>query len=128
MISYRSGLLALSLVVTSALLPLVARAEGHVARGRSEFRARCGLCHGVRPGQNRMGPTLYGVFGRRNCMVHGFHYSAAACARRFVWDAATLDRFLRMPSHVLPGNKMAFPGVPSAADRADLIAYLATLH
>jgi cytochrome c len=44
------------------------------------------------------------------------------------WDAATLDSYLSDPQGVVPGTKMVFPPVRSEDDRANLIAYLATLH
>jgi cytochrome c len=42
------------------------------------------------------------------------------------WDAKSLDGFLEKPSAKIPGNKMIFPGINNAADRANLIAYLAS--
>jgi cytochrome c len=41
------------------------------------------------------------------------------------WDAETLSRFLQSPSKVVPGTRMAFPGLSKPEDRADVIAYLA---
>ena len=35
-----------------------------------------------------------------------------------VWDAAALDSYIHDPKGFLPGNKMAFPGLKDAADRA----------
>jgi cytochrome c len=43
------------------------------------------------------------------------------------WDEATLDVYLTNPKALVPGTKMAFSGLPSADDRANVIAYLATL-
>ena len=41
--------------------------------------------------------------------------------------AAKLDSYLENPKKDVPKGKMAFPGVKDATERADLIAYLATL-
>jgi cytochrome c len=41
-----------------------------------------------------------------------------------VWDDATLEKYLRHPKDVIPGTKMAFPGISSDKELADLIAYL----
>ena len=41
-----------------------------------------------------------------------------------VWNPATLDKWLARPSAVIPGTSMAFGGVPNAAERASIIAYL----
>lgn len=40
------------------------------------------------------------------------------------WDEATLTNYLRAPDKVLPGTKMAFPGLASDEDVANIIAYL----
>ncbi len=40
------------------------------------------------------------------------------------WDEATLDKWLTKPAAVVPGTSMAFAGLPNAADRANVIAYL----
>jgi len=34
------------------------------AAGEKIFKAQCGICHAVAAGQNRIGPTLFGVVGR----------------------------------------------------------------
>jgi cytochrome c len=44
------------------------------------------------------------------------------------WDAATLDVYLTNPRGTVPGTKMAFGGLGDATDRANLIAYLSTVH
>jgi cytochrome c len=64
------------------------------------------------------------LFGRAAGSVPGFDYSAAMKRARIVWTAQTLDRFLAAPLKVVPGTSMTYDGVPDAADRADLIAYL----
>jgi cytochrome c len=40
------------------------------------------------------------------------------------WDEATLNTYLTNPKQLVPGNKMAFPGLPKEQDRLDVIAYL----
>ena len=37
------------------------------------FRSSCGICHTVQPGQNRVGPSLAGVVGRKAGIVQGFN-------------------------------------------------------
>ena len=41
-----------------------------------------------------------------------------------VWTPSALDAWLAQPARFLPGNRMSFPGVSRASDRADVIAYL----
>ena len=93
------------------------------AKGKIVF-ARCALCHDVKPGPKKMGPNLAGLFGRTSGTMAGFAYSPAMQKAKIRWDAKTLDTFLTKPSALVPGNRMAFAGVPKADDRANLIAYL----
>jgi cytochrome c len=74
-----------------------------------------------------IGPSLFGIVGRKNGSVSGFHYSNANKNADVVWDAATLDKFLQAPMTVLPGTTMGYAGLRDDTRRADLVAYLATL-
>ena len=47
--------------------------------------------------------------------------AAVAGVRRF---DDQIDQWLAAPREFLPGNRMAFAGIPDEADRRDLIAYL----
>ena len=40
-------------------------------------------------------------------------------------QVAALDRFLADPMKAVPGTSMGYAGIPEAAERRDLIAYLA---
>jgi cytochrome c len=103
----------------------MAAAAGDAARGEAVFKA-CRTCHRIGDGAaNFVGPQLNGVVGRRAGSVPGYHYSDATRNSGLTWDEATLTRFLRSPRAVLPGTKMAFPGMRSDADIADVVAYLA---
>ncbi|MDR6951519.1 cytochrome c [Ancylobacter sp. 3268] len=116
----RFALIALSLT----LLPAAARADGDAALGKTLF-SRCAGCHTV-TAQNKVGPGLAGVFGRRAASVAGFRYSKALSATDIVWDDATLEQFLAAPAKMVPGTSMAV-SVPKSEDRTNLIAYLKTL-
>lgn len=113
-----------SLLALATITPATALAQaGDAVKGKLVF-ARCALCHDVKPGPKKMGPALNGLFGRTSGTSAGFTYSPAMQKAKMRWDAKTLDAFLAKPSAVVPGNRMAFAGVPQAADRANLIAYL----
>ena len=115
-----------SLAAGAFMVPATAQnAAGDAAKGRTVF-ARCAACHTVTPGTNRLGPSLAGVVGRKAGTVPGFSYSPAMKNSKIVWNARSLDAFLTRPSANLPGNKMVFAGLSNPADRANLIAYLAT--
>ncbi|MCJ8140501.1 c-type cytochrome [Falsirhodobacter halotolerans] len=96
---------------------------GDAAAGRVVFN-RCAACHAI-DGPNRIGPHLDGVVGREKASVPDFAYSPALRAMAGqVWTPEALDAFLRNVRGYAPGTKMAFAGIASAQDRADLIAYL----
>jgi cytochrome c len=96
--------------------------------GQAVFKTQCGICHSVVPGKNMVGPGLFGVIGRRSGSVEGFHYSAANKNAGITWDAAILDKYLTAPREVVPGTIMTYAGLKDDAKRADVIAYLETLH
>lgn len=91
--------------------------------GERVFR-QCQACHVVDREQNRVGPHLVGVIGREAGAVDGFRYSPALADSGIVWDAETLDAYLADPRGYIPGNRMAFAGLRSEEDRANVIAYL----
>ncbi|MEP7007182.1 MAG: c-type cytochrome [Sphingomonas bacterium] len=96
---------------------------GDAVKGKAVF-ARCAICHDLKPGVPKMGPSLYGVFGRKAGTVAGFNYSPAMKSAKITWSPTTLDSYVTSPTRLIPGNKMAFAGLTAPADRANLIAYL----
>ena len=94
------------------------------AAGRQVYR-KCQACHSLEPGKNSLGPSLSGIFGKKSGEVPNFNYSAAMKEAKIVWDAATLDAYLLDPQKLVPQNKMPFPGLKTANERRDVIAYLA---
>ena len=93
--------------------------------GKAAF-SQCSMCHSI-SGAEDSGPHLNGVVGRKSGSVPNFNYSSAMKNTETVWDPETLDRFLSDPQQAVPGTRMRFSGLPDAAKRAALIAYLATL-
>jgi cytochrome c len=98
------------------------------AAGEKIFKSQCGICHAVVAGENRIGPTLFGVVGRRAGSVPGFNYTADHKKLGIAWDAATLDKYLANPRAMVPDTSMVYAGLKDDAERADLVAYLETLH
>jgi cytochrome c len=104
-----------------------AAAAGDATAGKSVFTGACALCHSPVAGQNKIGPSLFGIVGRKTGSIPGYSYSTANEAANLTWDVATLDKYLESPRATIPGTKMAYAGVKDADKRANLIAYLATL-
>ena len=96
-------------------------------RGATLFR-NCRSCHSVEAGVNSTGPTLHGVVGRAVDVVPGFSYSGALEKVVDVWTPENIDHFIKAPRAWVPGTAMTYAGLKKGQDRADLIAYLATLQ
>jgi cytochrome c len=85
----------------------------------------CKACHALGEGGVHMiGPNLFGFFGRRAGSAERYAYSVALQEAEFTWTPRALDAWLARPARFLPGNRMSFPGVSGAGDRADMIAFL----
>ncbi|HET7772840.1 MAG TPA: c-type cytochrome [Burkholderiaceae bacterium] len=105
--------------------PLLAQ-EASVERGHQLFEA-CSVCHSTEAGGQGLGPTLHGIVGRPAGSVPGYRYSRALKNAHLTWTVQELDRYVADPQAAVPGNRMPYSGMPAAADRASLLAYLETL-
>ncbi|MBR9764510.1 MAG: cytochrome c family protein [Rhodobacteraceae bacterium] len=100
-------------------------AQADAGAGERVFN-KCKACHKV-DGTNGTGPHLDGVVGRPVDAVDGFSYSGALEEHFDVWTPENLQAFLENPRSAAPGTKMSFAGLKDMEDRADVIAYLASL-
>lgn len=103
-----------------------ARADGDPEAGKQVFK-KCHACHNIGEGaHNAVGPVLNGVVGRKAGTYPDYNYSDANKNSGLTWDVATLHKYLENPQALVPGTKMAFPGLPREKDRDNVIAYLAS--
>jgi len=120
---FSKAILVLCVLATTAGASALA---ADVEAGKTEFK-KCALCHTTEPGKNKIGPSLFGVVGRKSATLENFNYSEAMKKFDHTWDEATLDEYLTDPRATVPGTKMIFPGIKEKTERDDVIAYLETL-
>lgn len=131
--------LALLAVLATAAAP--AFAAGDATKGEANFK-QCQTCHAViddsgkvLAGKGKMGPNLYGVFGRQAGSYPDFKYGksiVAAGAAGLKWDEASFTAYVQDPTGFWKTtlndksakSNMMFK-VKDAAAAADLYAYLA---
>jgi cytochrome c len=121
----RTTLFATLIAGMAAAAP--AYADGDAAAGQALFQHKCSICHAPVEGQNKIGPSLWGVVGRKAGTLPTYTYSDAMKGANRTWDASTLNVYLTNPRQTIPGIKMIFAGLPDQTDRANVIAYLSTL-
>ena len=101
----------------------VARAQDPAA-GQNTF-ALCAICHAVGEGaQNKLGPILNGLDGRRSGNVPGYDYSDALKNAGIMWSEGTFKEFIANPAAKVPGTKMTLSFTRGDKDVTDLWAYV----
>lgn len=119
------------LAVCAALAALLSPIQARAADDGLEitYNDHCRECHSFLKDDNRLGPSLYGVVGRKAASVPGYGYSQSLKDSGVTWDEPTLDKWIANPGAVIPGNQMSPPygGVADAAIRKKIIAYLKSI-
>jgi cytochrome c len=102
-------------------------ASGDAAAGETTA-AVCKVCHTFDAGApSPIGPNLHNVVGRKIASVEGFNYSPGLKAHdKEDWTYEHLDAMIHKPAEFAPGTLMAFPGIPDAKQRANVILFLRT--
>lgn len=114
-------------VVLNPISPLLASAD--VAAGETIAKRQCVSCHTfTEGGKNGVGPNIYNTLGQPRAEGRaGFNFSAAVKGKPGAWGYEDLNAWLAKPASFAPGTRMAFAGINSEKQRADVIAYLRTL-
>ncbi len=107
----------------AAVTVAAAHAAGDAERGKAVF-VQCRACHSLNPGQNGIGPSLHGLFGRKAATEPDFPYSPFMKRSGIVWTEEALRSYLPDPQAKVPGTKMTFLGISDPQQLDDLIAYL----
>lgn len=114
-----------------AALPIgVLLASADVKAGENSAK-KCQSCHNFAQGAgNKTGPELYDVVERVIGSHAGFAYSAGMEEHKAagdIWSYDNLNAFLTAPKEFVPGTKMIFSGLKNDQERANVIAFLASL-
>ena len=97
---------------------------GTIEHGQKVFK-KCSACHVVaKGGKNKIGPTLYGVLGKKSGSVSDYKYSKALLAHGKAWSYEEMNGYLIKPAAHIKGTKMAFAGLKNEKDRASVILYM----
>jgi cytochrome c len=112
----RKGFVVLAVLASSAV---GAQAAGDAKAGAAVFK-RCAVCHSSdKGGGDGLGPNLFGIAGRKAASRPGPLQKSG-----IVWNEANLTKWVASPARVVPGTKMAFGGITSKKQQADVVAYL----
>jgi cytochrome c len=115
-----------ALALSSALAGAAAAADD-ASSGQQVFNNACRTCHSWKKDDQRLGPDLHGIVGRKAGTAAGYAYSQAMKASDITWDEATLDKFIADPDHVVPNNNMKpFTGISDAGQRKQIVDFLKT--
>lgn len=115
-----------AVLMLSTFLSQAARAADNVS-GEQAFNNNCRTCHSWKEGDNRLGPSLHGVVGRKSGSLQGFNYSQSMKQANITWDESTLDKFITNPDSVVQNNNMKpFSGIGDADTRKKIIEFLKT--
>ena len=115
-------------MVVAAFLTASAAAAQDADQGKALFK-KCAICHAVGAGaENKVGPQLNGLDGRKAGAVADFDYSDAQKNSGIVWNEATFKQYIKDPQAMVPGTKKTLSGIKDERQASDLWAYLSQFN
>ncbi len=115
-------LLALAMIASSH----PARAGGGDDGDKIAYNTHCRTCHSFRKGDNRLGPSLAGIYGAKAGQVEGYRGYSGGLGD-VTWDEPTLDLFIANPAAISTSTNMNYPPVADPAERKKIINYLKSI-
>ena len=101
----------------------IALAEAAELDGELVYNNHCRKCHSMKKDDHRLGPSLYGIVGKKAEQAQEFgNYSGALGG--IIWDEATLDKFIADPTTVSSSTNMIYPPVKNPAERTAIIEFM----
>ena len=111
-------------------VPTYAFADGDPVRGKKVFK-KCKACHSIKAGKNKIGPSLFNIWGRKAGSAEGFKRYKGLKGAEWSWDAASLDGYLTDPKKFVKTRTKRRSAMvlklKKKRDRDDVIAYLKSL-
>jgi cytochrome c len=114
-------LIGAAILIAVSSMPSMAQ---DTQKGRTVFNV-CLVCHAIGPGaQNKIGPELDGLDGRKAGTVPNFDYSDANKNSGIVWNEESFEDYIKNPAAKIPDTKMTFAGIKNEQQAKDLWAYI----
>ncbi len=119
--------IAAALPIATLLLAFSAATSAETSDdGEVKFNNHCRTCHSLKKDDNRLGPNLHQIIGKKAGTAPGYAtYSQGLKSSGIVWDEKTLDQFIANPDSVIPSNNMKpYKGITDPALRAAIVSFL----
>src|SRR5215467_3188338 len=113
------------IIATTAITISTGTARAQDAQKGQMVFNMCLPCHSIGPGaQNKVGPVLNGLDGRKAGSVPDFSYSDANKNSGIAWNEQSFEEYIKDPRAKVPNTKMIFPGIKNEQETKDLWAYV----
>ena len=120
----KSLIIAAGVIVATASTAMTQAMAQDVAKGEISFH-KCLPCHSIGDGaENKIGPVLNGLDGRKSGTAPDYSYSDANKNSGITWNEAQFKEYIRDPKAKIPGTKMIFAGIKNENEVNNLWAFI----